>query len=70
MTKKKSKTAISKTLISVCIIAGIATIALRMLSARLKLPELGEIASYTGTVFAISLIIIIGIWIVIQINKK
>jgi hypothetical protein len=41
-----------------------------MLNRRLQVPELGEIAGYAGTAFAISLLLIIGIWILNQVNKK
>jgi hypothetical protein len=36
----------------------------------MQVTELGEIAGYTGTAFAISLFIIIGILVVSQVNKK
>ena len=70
MAKKKKKTLIPKTLLLVCIITGIATLLIRMLNRKLKVPELDEINGYIGTAFAISLLIIIGIWIVNMVNKK
>ena len=70
MVKKRKKRLIPKTLILFCIITGIATLVLRMLNRKLQVPELGEINGYIGTAFAISLIIIIGIWVVNVINKR
>jgi hypothetical protein len=70
MAKKRKKTSVPKTLFLICIITGIATIVLRMLNRRLQVFELDEVAGYTGTAFAISLILIIGIWLVNQVNKK
>ena len=68
--KKAKKILIPKALLLPLIITGIATLILQILNRRLKLPELGEIMGYVGTVFVISLIIMIGILLVNQVNKK
>ena len=70
MAKKRKKNLIPKALVLCCIITGLATLILRMLNRKLQVAELGEINSYIGTAFAISLLIIIGIWIVHVVNKK
>jgi len=70
MAKRKRKPLIPKTLLIICIITGIATLVLRMLNRRLMVMELGELTNYIGAAFAITLIIIIGIWVVHIVNKK
>ena len=70
MPKKTKKTLIPKPLIISCIITGLATVILRMLNRKLQIQEIAEINGYIGTVFAISLIIIIGIWVVNVVNKR
>lgn len=70
MARKKKKTVVPKILILICVIAGIVTIILQMLNRRIRVQELGEIEGYSGTAFAISLLIIIGLLVVSQINKK
>jgi hypothetical protein len=70
MVKRKKKVLIPRFLLVCLIISGIAALVLRMLNRRLQVPELGEIAGYAGTAFAISLLLIIGIWILNQVNKK
>jgi hypothetical protein len=68
--KRKKSPAIPRWLILACIITGIATLVLKMANNRLKIPELAEVAAYAGTAFVISLLIIIGIFVVRHINKK
>jgi hypothetical protein len=68
--KKKKKLIIPKILLLICIISGIAVLVLRLLNRQMQVPELGVIAGYAGTAFAISVIIIIGIWVVNFVNKK
>ncbi len=70
MSKKRKNTTTYKPLLLFCLIAGIATLVLRMLNRRMQVPELGEIAGYTGTAFAIALVLIIGIWLIAFISKK
>ncbi|MBI3232980.1 MAG: hypothetical protein HYZ42_02895 [Bacteroidetes bacterium] len=70
MAKKRKKVLIPKLLLICMIISGIAAVVLRMLNRRLQVPEIGEIAGYAGTAFAISLILMIGLWIINQVNKK
>jgi len=68
MARKKKRT-IPKTLLLICIITGIATLILHIANRRLQISELDEIAGYVGTAFVISLIIILGIYIVKLVNK-
>ena len=68
--KRKKKHLIPRSLLIICVITGIATLILRMLNRKLAIPEIGEISGYTGTAFAVSLLIIVGIWLVNVINKK
>lgn len=70
MAKKRKKNLIPKTLLLFCIVSGVATLVLRMLNRKLQVSELSEISSYIGTAFAISLLVIIGIWVVNLVNKK
>ncbi len=70
MARRRKKSSIPRILILILIITGIATLILRMLGRRLQVVELGEIAGYVGTAFAISLLIIIGILVVNLINRK
>jgi hypothetical protein len=70
MAKRRKKIGISKTLILSCIISGIAVLILRIINRRLEISELGELSSYIGTAFAVSLMIIIGILVVNMVNKK
>lgn len=67
---KKRKKSISKTLIIICVITGIATLVLRIINSRLQITEVGEIIGLVGTAFTVSLVILIGIWVLNQINKK
>ncbi len=68
--KRKSAISLPRPLLLICIITGIAALVLRMLNRRLQVTELGEVAGWAGTAFGISLLIIIGIWIVNYINRK
>ncbi len=70
MAKRRKKIGISKTLILVCIVTGIAVLILRIINRKLQIAELNEFSAYVGTAFAVSIIIIIGIWIVNLVNKK
>jgi hypothetical protein len=67
--KKQQQTAIPKFLILTCIITCVATLVLRILNRRLRIPELGEIAGYIGSAFVISLLIIAAIFVVNEVNK-
>ena len=67
---KKRKKSISKTLIIICVITGIATLVLRIINSRLQITEVGEIIGLVGTAFTVILVILIGIWVLNQINKK
>jgi hypothetical protein len=68
--KRKRSIFLPRPLLLICIIAGIATLVLNMANGRMKVKELGEVAGWTGTAFVISLLIIIGIWVVNYINKR
>ena len=70
MAKRKKRALIPKLLILTCLISGLGTLVINMVNGRMQVSELGEIAELTGTAFAISLLIIIGIWLVNMINKK
>lgn len=70
MAKKKRKIIIPRLLLLICIISGVATLVIRILNRRLQIPELGELAGYAGMTFAISFIIIIGIWLVTLVNNN
>jgi hypothetical protein len=71
MPKKRKKTiSLPRPLLLICFIMGIATLVLNMANNRLKVKELGEVAGYAGTAFVISLLFIIGIWVVNYINRK
>ncbi len=70
MARKKKKTGFSSPLLLICIISGIATLVLRMVNRRLQISELGEVAGYAGTAFVVTLLIIIGIWVVRVINRR
>ena len=68
--KKHKKTPVPKALLITCIISGVATLVLRMLNQKLRIPELGEINSYAGTTFVITIVIIGGILLVNQVNAQ
>jgi hypothetical protein len=68
--RKRTPTAIPRLLILACIVSAIAALVLQMANKRLKIAELGEIAGWAGTAFVISLLIIIGIFMVRHINSK
>jgi hypothetical protein len=68
--KRKRSITLPRPLILISVITGIATLILNMVNNRLKVKELGEVAGWAGTAFVISLLIIIGIWVVNYINKK
>jgi len=70
MAKKKQERTIPSALLITCIVTGIATIVLRLLNRQLHIPELSIITSYIGTAFTISLVIIIGIFLVKQVNAQ
>lgn len=70
MARKKRGPRIPGSVISICIISGIAALVLRMIDRRLQVPELGEVAGIAGAVCAICLLIMIGIWLVNSLNKK
>lgn len=70
MPKRKRKTGnnFNKPLLVTAITSGTATLVIRLLNRRLKIPELGEIAGICGTVMVICLILLIGIWVVKRIK--
>lgn len=68
--KRKSHNNINRMLLLTCIIAGIATLVLRMINRRLNIQELGEVAGICGTLFVVCLLILVGTWVVKYLNKR
>jgi protein-S-isoprenylcysteine O-methyltransferase Ste14 len=70
MAKRKKSAQIPRILILLLILSGVTTIILKMIARKMQVAELNEIAGYAGTVFAVSLLIIILIWTIREVNKR
>ena len=70
MARKSKNKSVSKSLIIICVITGMATLVLRIINRRLQIAEVGDVKGLVGSDFTLCLIILVGIWVLNQLNKK
>lgn len=70
MAKKSKKKSVSKSLIIICLITGVATFVLRIINRRMQIAELGDVIGLVGTAFTVCLIILIAVWVLNYMSKK
>lgn len=70
MSRKRKKTIVPKFLIKICIGFGITMIIVGILNSFLGISLLNKLNGFIGAIFTISIISIMGLWLINQINKK